>query len=117
MNPMTGPRPITGCGSRGRKVAEGLDDGEEQDGEAPEGEGVGEARDRPLQELPLAADLDELGLDPLGMSLSGRDGRLPGGDQPEEPDEAPTGDGEHRSTVMPSPTASLSGTVDPPRGD
>ena len=41
----------------------GLEDGEQQDGEAPEREGMGHARDRPSQQLALAADLGELGPD------------------------------------------------------
>ena len=44
------------------EVAVGLDDGEQQDGEAPHGEEVGQAGDRPLQELALAGHLDGLGL-------------------------------------------------------
>ena len=44
------------------EVAVGLDDREQQDGEAPHGEEVGQAGHRPLQELALAGHLDGLGL-------------------------------------------------------
>ena len=44
------------------EVAVGLDDREQQDGEAPHGEEVGQAGNRPLQELALAGHLDGLGL-------------------------------------------------------
>ena len=44
------------------EVAVGLNDGQEQDGEAPHGEEVGQARDGPLQELALAGNLGDLGL-------------------------------------------------------
>ena len=72
----------------------GLEDGEHQDREAPEGEGVRQPWDRPPQELALAADLGELrprtGPEP-GESL--RVGAtLP--DQPEQVGETATGDGE-----------------------
>ena len=51
---------------------------------------------RPLQQLLLAAHLDQLGLDPLGDVLeAGGDGGLAGGDEPEEPEEPAAGDGEH----------------------
>ena len=44
------------------EVAVGLDDREQQDGEAPHGEEVGQAGHRPLQELALAGHLGDLGL-------------------------------------------------------
>ena len=40
----------------------GLDDRDQQDGEAPHGEEVGQPRHRPLQQLALAGDLGGLGL-------------------------------------------------------
>ena len=43
---------------------ERLDDREAEDQEAPEGEEVRGARGTPLQQLALAEDLDDLGLDP-----------------------------------------------------
>src|ERR1700722_658653 len=48
------------------EVSVGLEDGEQQDGESPEDEGVGEPRDRPLEQLLLSAHFDQLGLDAGG---------------------------------------------------
>ena len=56
------------------EVAVGLDDREEQDGEAPHGEEVGQAGHRPLQELALTGHLGDLG---LGLAAEGSPG--PGG--------------------------------------
>ena len=53
------------------EVAVGLDDRQQQDGEAPHGEEVGQPRDRPLQELALAGDLDDLGLGLAGDRSAG----------------------------------------------
>ncbi len=65
-NPMTGPAPDDrDVEVAVEQAAVGLDDGEEEDGEAPEGEGVGHAGDGPLEQLLLPAHLDQLGLDPL----------------------------------------------------
>ena len=66
----------------GEQVAEGLDDGEDQDGEAPHGEEVGHAGHGPLEQLLLAGHLDQLGLEP-GRDVLGpaRHGGLAGADQ------------------------------------
>ena len=48
---------------RSKSAAVGLEDREEQDGEAPHGEEVGETGHGPLEQLALAGDLDDLGLD------------------------------------------------------
>ena len=51
---------------------------------------------RPLQELLLAGDLDQLGLDPLRDVLGpAGHGGLPGGDEPSQPEEPSPRDGEH----------------------
>ena len=57
------------------EVAVGLDDGQQQDGEAPHGEEVGKPRDRPLEELALTRDLDDLGLGLAGDRAAVRRGR------------------------------------------
>ena len=92
------------------QVPVGLEDGEHKDGEAPEGEGVRHARDRPAQELALAADLEELGPDPgpdLGEAL-GVGAAL--ADEAEEVGEAVAGDGQG-DRVAPKPRAILIGDV------
>ena len=66
--------------------AVGLEDGEAEDEEAPEGEHVREARNRPLEQLLLPEHLDCLGLDPLRSILRSADRRLAGpGDREQEP--------------------------------
>ena len=97
MKPMTAVLPMSGMGeAAGEQVPEGLDDGEDQDGEAPHGEEVGHARHRPLQQLLLPGDLDQLGLDPGRDVLDpARDGGLTGSDEPAQPEEPSTRDGEH----------------------
>src|SRR5437879_9086532 len=59
------PVPDEGKGEGGRvRLAERLDDRREQDHEAPEDEGVHDAREWPLQELALAPDHPQLSADP-----------------------------------------------------
>ena len=75
--------------------AVGLDDREQQDGEAPHGEEVGQARDRPLQELALAGDLDGLGLHLAAEGPPGPVGvLLPGADELGQPVETAGGNAE-----------------------
>ena len=72
------------------EVAVGLDDGEEEDGEAPHGEEVGQAGHRPLQELALAGHLGDLGLGLAAERPTGPGGvRLARTDKPRQPVEPP----------------------------
>jgi hypothetical protein len=66
------------------QLAVGLEDGGEQQHEAPEGEEVGEARQRPFQQLALAEDLDHLGAHPGPGTLEALGRRLANPDQPDE---------------------------------
>ena len=71
---------------------------------------------RPLQQLLLAAHLDQLGLDPLGHVLeAARDRGLTGRDQAEEPEEPAAGDGEHHRGD-PEPEGESEGHCVPPSG-
>jgi hypothetical protein len=74
---------------QGEGVAEqlpvGLGDGGEQDHEAPEGEEVGQPGDRPLEQLALAEDLDQLGPQAGPGALEAVGGWLAAGDQPGDP--------------------------------
>ena len=77
------------------KRAVGLEDRQPQDDEAPEGEGVREARHGPLQQLALAQHLDGLCLDQVARvgQASGR-ARLAHPNEAEEHEHATTGNGE-----------------------
>jgi hypothetical protein len=93
--------PVPDAGNRERpaeQVAVRLDDRQQQDGKAPEGEGMRHARYRPLEQLALPDHLGGLrrhvpagmlayGLDPLG-------GRLPAQRQPLQPPQPTPGDRE-----------------------
>jgi hypothetical protein len=76
------------------QVAPRFDDGEGQDQEAPHGEEVGNAGYRPLEQLALAGDLGDLGVEPTAEFLDPTADRLAGADQPVEPQHAPAGDGQ-----------------------
>src|SRR5579863_3943489 len=71
------------------QVAVRLDDRQEQDDEAPEGQGVRRARHRPLEQLALPDHLRGLRAQvPAEVRAGGGDtlrGRLPGGRQPPQP--------------------------------
>jgi hypothetical protein len=75
---------------------EGLDDGEDQDSEAPHGEEMGHAGHGPLKQLLLAGNLDEFGLQ-SGRNVLGPAGHggLPGCDEPAQPEKPPASDGKH----------------------
>ncbi len=70
---------------------ERLDHGQYEDREAPEGEGVREPRDRPLQQLPLPPDLADLTPQALSGPVEPTGSRLALADQPEEPVEPASG--------------------------
>ena len=75
------------------EVSVGLEDREQQDGEAPEREGVGQPGNGLLEELPLPAHLDQLGPD-SGRDVTDPPGvGAPGAHQAAEEVEAPAGDG------------------------
>ena len=59
----------------------GFDDREQQDRESPHGEEVRQARNRPLQQLALAGNLDDLSLGGFGEALKGT---LRGSTRPDE---------------------------------
>ncbi len=65
--------------------AERLDHGQHEDREAPEGEGMREPGDRPLQQFSLAADLTDLTPQTLGRPVEPARSRLALADQPEQP--------------------------------
>ena len=82
----------------GEHLAVGLDVDRDQNEERPHGEEVGDTGDVPLQQLGLAGDLTDLGLDPgldvvrpLGADL------LTGHDQPEEPEHPACGQQANKS--------------------
>ncbi len=74
------------------QVPVGLEDGEEQDGEAPEHEGMGDPGDGALEQLPLRADLGQLRVH--AQMLEAVRVTATGGREPVEGEEAVTGDGE-----------------------
>ncbi len=76
------------------QIAVRLNDREEQEGETPEGEGVGKARHGPPQQLLLAAHLDDLSLGTNAQPSKTFSGRLARTDQPRDPPEAAASDGE-----------------------
>ncbi len=67
------------------QCAERLDDGQHEDRETPEGEGVCEPGDRPGQQLPLSADLTDLTPQALTRPVEPAGSRLALADQPEQP--------------------------------
>ena len=69
------------CKVTSKEGSVGFDDREQQDRESPHGEEVRQARDRPLQQLALAGDLDDLSLGGLGEAL---EGTLCGSTRPDE---------------------------------
>ena len=69
-----------------------LDDGREEDYEAPEREEVREARRRPAQQPALPEDLDELGAQPLADPVPASRRLSPGADQLDQPGDAAAGD-------------------------
>ena len=97
---LDGPDPVPGPDDRDvevlvEQVAVRLDDGQEQDGEAPHGEEVGQPGHRPLQELALPGHLGDLG---LGLAAQGPPGPgrvgLARTDEPGQPVEPHGGDAE-----------------------
>ena len=72
----------------------GLDDGEEQDGEAPHGEEVGDTGNGPLEDLLLTGDFDDLGFSLLCEALESTRSRLARADELAQPEEAATGNRE-----------------------
>ena len=77
----------SGWGSRHEQGAVGLEDGQAEDEEAPEGEHVREARHGPLEQFALAQHLGRLGFDALRSVGRAADRRLAGApERYEEPD-------------------------------
>jgi hypothetical protein len=72
----------------------GLEDRGHQYGESPHGEEVRQTRHRPLQELSLTGDFDDLGLADLAKPLPATRCGLTGADQFREPVETSPGDRE-----------------------
>ncbi len=71
--------------------AERLDHGQHEDREAPEGEGMRDPGDRPLQQLPLTADLADLTPQAHAGSVEPTGSGLTLADQPEQPVEPSSG--------------------------